>query len=125
MEILIVEDNSNRIASFQQMLKGANLDVTKDTKQAIEWLKHNQYDVILLDHDLGDEVFVASGEGTGWEVAKWIADNHYQSDVIVHSWNTAGARNIKAILPNALLMPYNTVQYSIVDGKLKVERLHG
>ena len=105
MNILIVEDDPNRIEWFKNSFHDDILFITKDTKKAIEWLKEESFELIFLDHDLGDEVYVDSGEGTGHEVAEYIADNKLTSDLIViHTCNPIGAVNMSRTLSDYKLM---------------------
>jgi hypothetical protein len=65
------------------------------------------FNLVFLDHGLGDKVLVASGKGTGYEVAQWLSSNPHRmpKQIIVHSFNPVGAQNIKAVLPSAELIP--------------------
>lgn len=67
----------------------------------IEGLK--KIDIISLDHDLGD--IYSDVEKTGMDCAKFLIDLSLDSGVklpqiYVHSDNTVGAENIKAIVNN-------------------------
>lgn len=97
MRVLILEDSPKRVKKFRQKLIGHEIVHTASAKEAIEYLKDSEiFDHCFLDHDLGDKVFVASGPGTGWEVAKWIGEHPEKrpSKIIVHSLNSNGARNM-------------------------------
>lgn len=122
--ILILEDNDTRIEIFKKWFP-CDVDIVKTSKEAIELLKKNFYSICLLDHDLGDQIYVESGEGTGWEVAKYITENNIKSDVIIHSCNSVGARNMLSLLPNANWFPFGSFkceckieENKIVDVKL-------
>jgi hypothetical protein len=86
-----------------------NQDVTciEDSKVCIEYLKNNTYDYLFLDHDLGGQQYVKSGENTGYEVAKFLEENpHLQpKNIILHSFNEVGRKNMKLALPNAFEAP--------------------
>lgn len=117
--ILILEDNDQRIIQFKKWFP-CDTDIVKTSKEAIELLKTYTPSLILLDHDLGDQIYVASGEGTGWEVAKYIAENNIKSDVVVHSCNPVGAQNMVGVLPNAHWIPFGsfTCECDIEDSKI-------
>ncbi len=120
MKILLVEDNHNRIELFKQWIP-VNLDVAENATDAIELLKKQNYDLFLLDHDLGDRVYVdSSDENTGYRVAKYIVENDISGIVIVHSCNVVGARNIKNILPRSQLNMFGTfiIETEVIDNEI-------
>lgn len=92
LKILILEDSSERIFEFKKRLIGHDVVFTKDTKECIQYLKESRWDLICLDHDLSN-VFEAPGEGTGYEVAKWIADHKRKApkQILIHTMNNVGA----------------------------------
>ena len=102
MNILIVEDAEYRIVIFREMFKGHNLVITGEPKEAINLLKTKKWDMLFLDHDLYGQIHVPSGDGTGWEVAKFIADTglkYAPNKVYLHSHNERGVKNMKELLP--------------------------
>jgi len=105
MKILILEDNEDRIKQFKIKLKNDELSITKSTQQAIQWLINTDFDALYLDHDLGDEVFQKSEDGTGYEVAVWLERNPDRQPklIILHSMNWVGVNNMKKALPNAVV----------------------
>jgi len=108
MRILILEDNSERQEQFKKNLVGHNIEITDSSKIAIETLSNKKWDILFIDHDLGGKVFVPSEENTGYEVAKFL-EEHKQfipKNIIVHSLNPVGAKNIMNILPNAIHIPF-------------------
>lgn len=108
MRILILDDDESRLRQFRQILSGNEVTCVKTAKETIEKLSENEtYDVIFLDHDLGGKVYAPSGEETGYEVAEWISENPNREpkQIIIHSFNNVGARNMKNLLPNAVLAP--------------------
>jgi hypothetical protein len=60
--------------------------------------------ILILD---GDKVNVPSGEDTGYEVAKYLNENpdRQPETIIIHSYNHAGAKNMKSLLPTAQVIP--------------------
>jgi len=107
MKILILEDSPERHKAFLRWLIGHVVKITENAKDAIELLRAEDWDILFLDHDLGGEEMVVSGNGTGFEVAKWLAENpdNHPSKIVIHSYNPAGAMNMKSVLPTATLAP--------------------
>lgn len=102
LRILVVEDNLDRIEWFQNEFD-YKFDLAKDAFAAIGLVNKSKYDMIFLDHDLGDRIFVDSSEpNTGYQVAKTIVNSlNNNTPVIVHSHNPEGVKNIQSVLrPN-------------------------
>lgn len=109
LNILIVEDNKERIAEFKQRLVGNNVIVVNQSRDGIARLRAGDIDVLFLDHDLaGTGEPEPSSEHTGYEVAEWLEKNpRFQpGQIIVHSLNPTGRKNILAALPNAIELPF-------------------
>lgn len=106
MKILILEDNDFRVALFKSYFDSLDHKVwyEKTANGAIDVLTANaDMDLIFLDHDLGDDVFVDSKrEDTGASVARWMVSSGFNPDVsvTVHSLNPNGQANILSILRN-------------------------
>jgi CheY-like chemotaxis protein len=103
MKILILEDSEERIYKFRQKLGGHSVKITKDTKECIELLKNDgPFQYIMLDHDLS-VVFEKPGEGTGYEVAKFIAENPDLAPrhILIHTMNNIGAAAMMNVLGDA------------------------
>jgi len=127
MKILIVEDNEDRNDCFKEVLERADLAIVGTSYDAIQLLKKNKYDFIFLDHDLGihpvtkeptDDVMLPSGDGTGYEVAQFIAASKKNQDTptIIHSFNPEGAKQMMAVLPDADYFPFWTDEFkSAID----------
>jgi hypothetical protein len=62
------------------------------------------YDLILLDHDLGGQVYVNSDEeNTGFQFCRFLTEparfeSLNDTEFVVHSWNPAGALNMLHLL---------------------------
>lgn len=70
----------------------------KTAQEAIEILSTNNVQAISLDHDLG------IGDGTGYDVAKWIEENASWLTPIqcsIHTQNPVGRKNMCFALQNA------------------------
>ncbi len=105
--VLLVEDDETRCQWFRSRLAECDLDVTCDAREACELLARNEYDLILLDHDLREEHYFSDepdDERTGYAVARWLADNPTaQRDalILVHSLNYTGAARMVGVLRDA------------------------
>jgi DNA-binding NarL/FixJ family response regulator len=90
-------------------------DAAYTAKQAISMLAKREYDVICLDHDLGDEVMVSSDrEDCGMEVVRWmVAKKPAAKVVVIHSLNYDAARNMASKLKGVgyfvLIKPFPTL----------------
>lgn len=107
MNILILDDDIIRLKAFKEKLIGHNVVTTMTASEAIKELSNNTFELLFLDHDLGNKQMEASGPGTGYEVALWLSEKEdKQPDIIViHSYNPVGARNMANLLPRAKIIP--------------------
>lgn len=103
MKILVLEDNEERITQFKRNLAGNLLVIVDNADEAIDLLMHTKWDVVMLDHDLGGKEMVSSGPGTGYQVAVFLEQNpeFRPPNIIVHSMNPVGAKNILAAIDGA------------------------
>jgi CheY-like chemotaxis protein len=105
--VLLVEDDPMRCAWFAEKFAGRRMDVTCDTRQAVEWLAARDYQCILLDHDLSEEHYYSDepdDERTGYAVAAWLAahrDRQRDALIVIHSLNYAGAERMLNALRDA------------------------
>lgn len=109
MKALILEDSKERVKLFKKHWEKGNdlyfFDSVEDAKKALEVL--GPFDLIMLDHDLDDRVYVDSDEpNTGYQLAKYIAENNIETEVITHTLNPCGAKNIIGVLPKAKHIPF-------------------
>jgi CheY-like chemotaxis protein len=104
MKILILDDDEIRQRLFKKKYSDPLFDLTQcyDVKSTIENLKTETYDYIFLDHDLGSQQMVDSGDNTGYEVAVWINENlnYIPRCIYIHSLNPAGRKNMVQVLEN-------------------------
>ena len=92
--ILMLEDNDERIASFQKVVAGLgngfDLKIWRDAHSMIvecaEFFPSTA--LICLDHDLNPQPGVTTDPGTGLDVAKFLADFLPVCPVLIHSSNT-------------------------------------
>lgn len=111
MNYLILEDDKNRISLFREHfdIVGNLVTICTNVEEAKNALSSRSYDIIYLDHDLDGRVYVPSFlPNTGYALAKWIADNNIKCrEIIIHSFNPAGAEAMKKVLPQAKRIPFN------------------
>jgi len=116
MRILFLDDNENRHKVFQHVVKKKDtteIDWAQTAEQAIEYLNNRpKYDIICLDHDLGEEhenISEANAEDTeygeimtGYDVAVFMVtelEEELQPPyAIVHTFNPHGAKRITSAL---------------------------
>jgi hypothetical protein len=102
MNILILDDMIERHEEFARRYSGNKVVHVFRYNQCIDELVLGGWDVVHLDHDLGDEISDADTTVDGWgkqrlltgfDVAKWIAgceDYMLPKKIIVHSVNPIG-----------------------------------
>lgn len=117
MNIFILEDNKWRLVWFKQHFVGHHLDIASHVDAGEKYICNNKYDIIFLDHDLDDEVYVDSNHfNTGYQLAKIILDSiNKDTPVIVHSMNFPGAQNILSILKHGVHRVYGTFDKSVLN----------
>ena len=117
MKILILEDDYDRITEFKKRLTGAAIHVVSTVEDAITSLKHDTWDVLFLDHDLGGKVYQT--ENTGYDVTKWLEQNqqHTPPTVFIHSLNSNGAERMKQCIPHAVLAPFAWMNVELKDNQ--------
>jgi len=96
MKIFILEDDAKRTEWFNKKFIQNEVIVSDNVKDALAILESNDFDIFFLDHDLGGQVYVDSGEfNTGNTISKYLSENmRKQAPVVVHSWNAEGARSM-------------------------------
>jgi len=106
MNILILEDDLQRVRYFIERFGHHDLKITENASSAIDYLKTNTFDYIFLDNDLGQN------NGSGNDVATFLYNNkkniNNKAIVIVHSWNTCASQSILSKIPGAIHAPFNT-----------------
>ena len=107
-EILILEDNPDRISKFLSLFNQA---VVVDTVQAaISYIQTGKFKRLYLDHDLNNEAFVDSNRADcGMEVVRWIVKNKpIIPEIFIHSANRRGSNMMYAALKSN---GYNVSQF--------------
>lgn len=91
MKVLYIDDT--RFPEYFHQI-GARIDVARTYNEAIELIDafRASYDLISLDHDLGEEK-------TGYDIAKYIVENQIEiPPIAIHSANPVGRFNIEQLL---------------------------
>jgi len=117
MKILLLEDDPNRVEEFQRRVEEfsernhvqCELVHVETAKDCIHKLETDKFKLVLLDHDLGGQVYVdTNNTNTGSEVARWMNKNPDKIkgvSIITHTFNPAGAKNIVALVPQCHYVP--------------------
>ena len=119
MRVLLLEDDYNRVEMFQKRIKELNerntysvpseLVHAETVDKFIEEFQKSVFDLILLDHDLGGEIYVdIKRDDTGSGAARWIQKTYgdIHPVVITHTLNQAGADNILSIINGSFHVPF-------------------
>ena len=109
MKVLVLEDSHIRVREFKQRLleKGWVGTFVESAMDAIKMLKEKKFDLIFLDHDLGDETYVDTYErNTGSEVARWLNEHPVKAVVVIHSLNLPAAEYMQSLIKGSYLIPY-------------------
>jgi len=74
--------------------------VARTYQEGIAALAERHWEILYLDHDLGDFSGVAGRELTGYDVACWLEQNpqHLPDRIEIATSNPAGRRNIELAL---------------------------
>lgn len=110
IKILLLEDDVFRVRFFIERFGQHELKITEKSIKAIEFIRNFVFDYIFLDNDLGH------GNGDGIDVAKFLQHNpnnlNNKAVIIIHSWNRPATSQIKALLPNSVVAPFNTENFN-------------
>jgi len=108
MKIFILDDRQERHDAYKKKFKGCDITSTYTAEEAISVLSTNlEWNYILLDHDLGGEIFVDTKEyNTGTTVAKFLSDKPIKGHIIIHSLNFPAAQHMLDYLPAAIYFPF-------------------
>ncbi len=111
MKILFLDDMPERTDAFTDwcLEKGgevfSGLRTVNTAQKAIKVLvEEGKFDLIFLDHDLGEEHYKGSHDSTcGCVVMKWIVEHGpwNQVVVVVHSYNSSAAQRMVSMLLDA------------------------
>lgn len=118
MNIFILEDDPTRKETFINLfVNKADFTIVSNVKDAVDTLTNNKFDWIFFDYDLivipshleskniiKDDIIINAGDikrEKGIDVAKVIKDTiNKDAMIILHTWSSGGAEQMKAILPD-------------------------
>jgi CheY-like chemotaxis protein len=103
MRILFLDDNPNRHNTMQANSMGAVVDHVYSAAEAIDHLSREEYDLIMLDHDLSEDPDMVLSTPDGSYVAEYMAQHlvqHSDTPVVIHSLNPPGSQNMMNMLLN-------------------------
>lgn len=121
--VLMLDDDRSRLAAVRSRLP--SVTTCETAAGCIALLAGGGWTDVLLDHDLGGEVYVDPDlPNTGSAVARWLAanpDRFRDTRFVIHSFNPAGAANMTGLLAAAGLSvvraPFNGDDFwAVVDG---------
>lgn len=101
MKILFLDDSDERIRAAKKHFRDDELTVVKTAPETINQLGYDrEWDLVMLDHDLGGEAFVDSGRiDCGMEVVRWIIRRRPKiKRIVIHSWNSPAAKGMVGTL---------------------------
>jgi len=111
MRVLIVDDNPDRHRVFAQVYRAEDVDHAFKFSQAVKFLNSKRYNIVQLDHDLGDfqepeiesvGMYGGAFELTGYHVALHVVldlpKEQWPDRVVIHSVNPTGAKSIANLL---------------------------
>lgn len=101
MKVFILEDDMDeRMLRLRETLYGHDIDHAESYNEAVvRW--DPPYDLVLLDHDLGGNVYVpVSTQNTGSGFCRWLHEQGapISGRVILHTWNRDGAVMMGSLL---------------------------
>lgn len=103
--MFVLDDTEERIAWFRSRLP--RVRSAKTSREALEILSAEHFDVVFLDHDLSfmDAGFPNRQHGNGKEVARYLAYTKFAGRIVIHSRADQAAVMAK-ILPHATVCRY-------------------
>ena len=118
---LFLDDDEKRHGQFKKMTIGCivtHVETVEECEKAL--LSEPPFGCVFLDHDLGGLVFVEEKEGTGTEVAEFIANDlpkeKLPKKIVIHSWNPEGAKRMESILRAVPGLDVKRIPFSFITG---------
>lgn len=112
MKILFLDDDLNRCKKVRQECVGHVITIVHTVNEAKQALDSDVFDLISLDHDLGEKQMCASDSDSGYEVAKYLSqltNGNQQAVVIIHSMNPIGSDNMLNLLRDNDIKAYKLI----------------
>jgi len=108
---LFLDDDRRRTATFLHWIEDLECEaVTVETAdECIARLREGDFDLVLLDHDLGGEIYCdSSREDCGMEVVRWLKRHRGKHGAfIVHTFN--------AVAGASMFMELKTLGYRVAQ----------
>lgn len=109
MKILILDDDHDRHTIFAKQYAGHELTHVFNVAGAQAALSAEKFDLVSLDHDLGEVIAetqpdgnVVLAERTGYDVVLYLVSevprDRWPGEAIVHSWNAPKGKKMVATL---------------------------
>ena len=117
MKILVIDDSQDRMEIFVKCFSSSEHEISyaKCYDESIVALDSNVFNVVFLDHDLGEDK-------TGHDIAKHILEKGQTPIVVIHSMNVPAATNVQKMLigsaypSNVVVVPFGSMMfYSIMQ----------
>ena len=122
LKVLVVEDSQARIDQFIQRLSEIGSPVyhiAKTSKEALQFLASNKYDLIFLDHDL-DYLPDEDRDDNAMPIARYLRDNPVNCHIIVHSLNDPGSENLLNTIGGAALRVQYVWEHDVFHRTIKI-----
>lgn len=121
MRRLFLDDNPIRCSRIADVHK---VTICKTAQGCINYLAWGEtrdgWDIVYLDHDLGDETMVDSDrKDCGMEVVRWVEEHHAGGHpplriglFVIHTWNVGAGevmtRSLEALGYDVIRQPFQT-----------------
>jgi ActR/RegA family two-component response regulator len=92
-KILFLDDSDTRLKQAEIAFDGEELYLARTAEKAIRLIATVQpWDLVMLDHDLGQYMQDSEDPGSGMEVVRYIEQALPEiKKIIIHSWNPPAA----------------------------------
>ena len=98
-KVMLLDDRQERLDYLSNMYSGCEIYCARNYNEAINLLNNHKFELVSLDHDLGDfyvpEMDENLVERTGLDVADYIRNmpaDQIPDEIIIHSSNPVGAK---------------------------------
>ncbi len=111
LNILVLDDNEHRLTFFQTSLAQHCVLVCRHVQPAQHLLKKEPFDILFLDHDLEGFPAEPDSPNCGTALPRFLKENQLSATILViHTENRTGREAMKAIWPDALVIPYHKMK---------------
>ncbi len=118
MKILILEDNLTRVEKFKQLFKNQELYIFDDILEALDACEKNDFQILFIDHDLDNKIWVHSQEeNTGWNFIRILINRGLCKNSLfyLHTMNPIGANRMLNMLLDrgydGIWIPFHRIDY--------------